>query len=35
LLAESLDCQCFIAENDEKLCQAVIQAWKQIGGTVD
>ena len=35
LLAESLDCQCFMAENDEKLCQAVIQAWKQIGGTVD
>ena len=35
LLAESLDCQCFMAENDEKLCQAVMQAWKQIGGTVD
>ena len=35
LLAESLDCQCFIAENDEKLCQAVIQAWKQIGGKVE
>ncbi|MGL6343774.1 MAG: hypothetical protein ACRC80_32100, partial [Waterburya sp.] len=35
LLADSLDCQCFMAENDEKLCQAVIQAWKQIGGTVD
>lgn len=35
LLAESLDCRCFIAENDEKLCQAVIQAWKKTGGKVE
>ena len=33
LLAESLDCQCFIAESNQELCQAIIQAWKQMGGS--
>ncbi|MDJ0572082.1 MAG: DUF3102 domain-containing protein [Pleurocapsa sp. MO_192.B19] len=35
LLAESMDCQCFLAESDIERCQAVIHAWKQIGGKVN
>jgi len=35
LLAESLDCQCFLAESDVERCEAIIQAWKQIGGKVE
>ncbi|WP_019503736.1 DUF3102 domain-containing protein [Pleurocapsa sp. PCC 7319] len=35
LLAESLDCQCFLAESDLERCEAVIQAWKQTGGDVE
>lgn len=35
LLTENLDCQCFLAESDIERCEAVIQAWRQIGGKVE
>lgn len=35
LLAESLDCICFLAESDRERCEAVIQAWILTGGTVE